>query len=311
MASLALQRVWATLYRETSFVESLENERSGTWNIEEFQEMSPITLSRSTIIYIWIQPSTMVQNDFWIEHIMYHISLKGFTSWYSILATINRKKLSRYIEFQRLFLLSQFSNFDISKIFKIDMKSENSIEISCCLTTLFIDRKLYTDSILTQFEKFMSQLTINSLEQISNLTTYTRILRQARYFRKDQRVLNVFVNKAIDWLNNEVENLQRQVRKPSQRYLRIATIVRMKNSDRSIRASCLKKENRDQIGQAFQGRNLVFKRKCPFCTTYDRLTTRASDKHLVPKRKCPVCEAVYNLPWPLSATSARSRGATF
>ena len=41
----------------------------------------------------------------------------------------------------------------------------------------------------------------------------------------------------------------------------------MENSGRSVRALCLKNEDKNQIGEAYQGKNLAFKRKCPFCTT--------------------------------------------
>lgn len=150
-----------------------------------------------------------------------------------------------------------------------DIRGDSPIGTPHCVAALFTGTHLSTGSTLVQYGESISQLLVTSEGEVSKLSTYHRSMRQRRYSERDQSILNVHVNKAVDWLKIETLRLQKQAQNKgkTQAQVRAVAARNMENNARSIRAPCLKHEDKYQVGQAFQGKSLAFKRKCPFCTT--------------------------------------------
>ena len=120
------------------------------------------------------------------------------------------------------------------KSFKTDRDGDVSIGTPNCLAALFTGSHLSTGSTLVTYGKFVSRLTTTYHGQESELPSYHRDMRYSRYSRKDQSVLNVLINKAVDWLNIEAEELQRQYRATSRAQIRAMAAYNMESNAKNI-----------------------------------------------------------------------------
>ena len=151
--------------------------------------------------------------------------------------------------------------------FKTDPDKNVPIWTPNCLAAVLTGSHLSTGATLIAHGSFISRLTTTYHGQKSGLPSYHRDMRYSRYSRKDQSVLNALINKAVDWLNTEAREIQLQHRAIPQAQSRAMAAYKMESNAQNIRVPCLKKEDKDQVGLAFQGKNLAVKRKCPFCNT--------------------------------------------
>ena len=163
--------------------------------------------------------------------------------------------------------LQNFPTSTVPKSFQGGTTEEAPIGTPQCLAALYTGPRLSTGSTLIQYGVFIARLTVNHQGTDVELPSYHRDMRYSRYSKREQGVLNALVNRAVDWLTADVVRLQRQTRGITQGFARATAAANMENNGRNIRAPCLRNEDRNQVGQAYQGKSLAFKRKCPFCAT--------------------------------------------
>ena len=135
-----------------------------------------------------------------------------------------------------------------------------------CLTALYTKNNLVTGSTLVNWGEMLNKVVVNLPNRSLNLHDRAREIRQQRYTESEQTVLNLTINREVDWYEQELKRLKQiQILTPGM--AKDGAARRMVETAASRRVECLKVDIKNQIGQSYASKSLEVKRKCPMCMT--------------------------------------------